>query len=48
MTHGDLVVAARPEPTLLLADCVPSDYGETHPLGTRYLKDLRPELYCWD
>jgi predicted amidohydrolase len=40
--HGDLVVADRPEPALLLADCVPSEYGETHPLGTRCLKDLRP------
>ncbi len=46
--HGDVVVAARPEPTLLLADCVPSDYGETHPMGTRYLEDLRPELYSWN
>jgi predicted amidohydrolase len=45
--HGDLVVAARPEPTLLLADCIPSEYGETHPLGTRHLNDLRPELYRW-
>jgi predicted amidohydrolase len=43
--HGDVVVAARAEPTLLLADCVPGDYGETHPIGTRYLADLRPELY---
>ena len=36
------------EPTLLLADGVPSDYGETDLLGTRYLKNLRPELYRWD
>jgi predicted amidohydrolase len=33
--HGDLVVAARPESTFLLADCVPTDDGETHPLGSR-------------
>lgn len=43
--HGDLLVAARPEPTLLLADCLPGDYGPTHPAGTRYLDDRRPELY---
>ncbi len=42
--HGDLLVAARDEPTLLLADCLPSHYGETHPTGTRYLEDLRTEL----
>jgi hypothetical protein len=29
---------------LLLADCLPSLYGETHPTGTRYLEDLRTEL----
>ena len=46
--HGDLIVAARPEPTLLLADCVPTEYGETHPLGTRHLKDLQPQLYSWE
>ena len=27
-----------------LHDCVPSDYGETHPTGTRYLEDLRADL----
>jgi predicted amidohydrolase len=43
--HGDLLVAARPEPTLLLADCVPGDYPPLHPAGTRYLDDRRPELY---
>jgi predicted amidohydrolase len=45
--HGDVVVAARAEPTLLLADCIHAEYGETHPIGTRYLQDLRPELYTW-
>ncbi|MFZ0408447.1 MAG: carbon-nitrogen hydrolase family protein [Cyanobium sp.] len=43
--HGDLLVAARSEPTLLIADCLPGDYGPTHPAGTRYHDDLRPELY---
>ncbi|MEB3156080.1 MAG: carbon-nitrogen hydrolase family protein [Cyanobacteriota bacterium] len=43
--HGDVLLAARPEPTLLVADCVPSDYGDTHPMGTRYLEDLQPDLY---
>lgn len=45
--HGDVLVAARPEPTLLLADCLPSDYGETHPTGTRHLEDLRTDLLGW-
>jgi predicted amidohydrolase len=43
--HGDLLVAARPEPTLLIADCLPGEYGPTHPTGTRYHDDRRPELY---
>ncbi|MEB3331082.1 MAG: carbon-nitrogen hydrolase family protein [Synechococcaceae cyanobacterium] len=43
--HGDVLVAARPEATLLVADCLPSDYGPFHPAGTRYLDDRRPELY---
>ncbi len=43
--HGDVLVAARPEATLLIADCIPGDYGPTHPAGTRYHDDLRPELY---
>ena len=43
--HGDVLVAARPEPTLLVADCLPGDYGETHPTGTLYLEDLRVDLY---
>jgi len=43
--HGDLLVAATAEPTLLLADCLPGEYGPTHPAGTRYLLDRRPELY---
>jgi predicted amidohydrolase len=43
--HGDLLAAARAEPTLLLADCLPGEYGPTHPAGSRYLDDRRPELY---
>ena len=43
--HGDVLVAARPEPTLLVADLCPEAYGPTHPAGTSYLADRRPELY---
>jgi len=43
--HGDVLVAARPEPTLLIADCLGAEYGPTHPAGTRYRDDRRPELY---
>lgn len=43
--HGDVLLAARPEPTLLVADCCPGAYGPTHPAGTRYHQDRRPELY---
>jgi predicted amidohydrolase len=43
--HGDVLLAARPEPTLLLTDCIPAEYSPLHPAGTRYHDDLRPELY---
>jgi predicted amidohydrolase len=43
--HGDVLVAARPEPTLLVGDCVPGGYGPLHPESTDYLADRRPELY---
>jgi predicted amidohydrolase len=43
--NGELMLAAKNEVTLLIADCVPSDYGHTHPEDTNYLKDRRPELY---
>lgn len=43
--HGQVVVAARNEETLLVADCIPGDYGSTHPENTNYLKDRRPNLY---
>ena len=42
--HGDVLIAARNEDTLLVADVVPGDYGPTHPEGD-YLKNRRPELY---
>ncbi len=42
--HGDVLIAARNEDTLLIADVVPADYGATHPEGN-YLKNRRPELY---
>jgi predicted amidohydrolase len=43
--HGRLMVAARNQKTLLLADCLPGDYGPTHPENTSYLEDRRPDLY---
>jgi hypothetical protein len=42
--NGDLLLVARPEETLPIADVIPSDFGPTHPEGD-YLKDRRPELY---
>lgn len=43
--HGGILSAAANEETLLITDCVPSDYGPTHPEDTYYLHDRRPELY---
>jgi len=43
--HGELMVAAKNEVTLLLADCIPSEYGPTHPENTSYLEDRRTGLY---
>jgi predicted amidohydrolase len=43
--HGDMVLAARLEETLLIADVVPGDYGPPHPEG-HYLRNRRPELYA--
>ena len=43
--HGDVLVAARPEATLLVADCLLDAYGLLHPEDTSYLNDRRPELY---
>ena len=45
--HGDIIVAADHEQdTLLVADCVPAYYGQTHPeTAYDYLKDRRPDSY---
>jgi len=45
--HGDIIVAAgHQQDTLLVADCVPSYYGMTHPAAAYYyLKDRRPKMY---
>ncbi|WP_295898800.1 nitrilase-related carbon-nitrogen hydrolase [uncultured Vibrio sp.] len=44
--YGELLVHANNMPTLLIADCVPSNYLPTHPYGeSDYIKDRRPELY---
>lgn len=45
--HGDTIVAANHEQdTLLIADCMPAYYGDTHPeTNYFYLKDRRPNLY---
>jgi len=45
--HGDTIVKADNEQdTLLIADCIPAFYGDTHPEPNYfYLKDRRPELY---
>ncbi|MCT0217394.1 carbon-nitrogen hydrolase family protein [Synechococcus sp. CS-1329] len=42
---GTLLLAASDEPTLLIADCRPGDYGPSHPEGTTYLSDRRTDLY---
>jgi predicted amidohydrolase len=45
--HGDVIVAANHEQnTMLIADCIPANYGMTHPAPDYYyLKDRRPEMY---
>lgn len=43
--HGGIIAAAANEETMLIADCIPSHYGSTHPENTEYLMDRRPELY---
>lgn len=42
--HGDVLLAARPEPSLLVADCCLDSYEPLHPENTSYHADLRPEL----
>lgn len=44
--HGDIVLSPRNEETLMIADCVPGDYGPTHPENTNYLRDRIPSLYA--
>ena len=45
--HGDVIVAAgHQQDTMLIADCVPSYYGMTHPAPKYdYLRDRRPRMY---
>ena len=45
--HGDVIVAAsHQQDTMLIADCVPSYYGMTHPAPKyNYLHDRRPRMY---
>jgi predicted amidohydrolase len=44
--HGKLLVAApHDKECVLIADCIPADYGPTHPQNTNYIKNRRPELY---
>lgn len=45
--YGDILIAADHEQdTMLVADCIPADYGMTHPAPKYYyLKDRRPALY---
>jgi predicted amidohydrolase len=42
--HGQILAAAPPRETLLIADIRPGDYGPTHPEGN-YLTDRRKTLY---
>ncbi len=45
--HGDIIVAANHEQnTMLIADCIPANYGMTHPAPDYYyLRDRRPGMY---
>ena len=43
--HGDILLRPRNQETLLIGDCIPADYGPTHPENTNYLRDRRPSLY---
>ena len=42
---GQVVLAARKEKTLMIADCIPGDYGSIHPRKSDYLNNRRPDLY---
>lgn len=43
---GEVMVAGRKEETLLVADCIPEDYGSIHPRPSDYLENRRPDLYA--
>jgi predicted amidohydrolase len=45
--HGDIIVqAGHQQDTMLIADCIPTYYGMTHPAPDyNYLKDRRPRMY---
>ncbi len=44
--HGKLLAAApHNEECMVIADCIPADYGPTHPKNTNYIKNRRPGLY---
>jgi predicted amidohydrolase len=44
--YGETMLNARKtEETMLIVDCIPEDYGQTHPCNTNYIKDRRPSLY---
>ncbi len=42
---GQVMVAARKEKTMLIADCIPNDYDSIHPRLSDYLENRRPDLY---
>jgi predicted amidohydrolase len=43
--HGDILLHPHNEEALLVGDCIPDDYGPTHPENTNYLRDRRPAIY---
>ena len=43
--HGDIILRPRNEETLMIADCIPDNYGPTHPENTNYLANRREHLY---
>ncbi len=42
---GRILLAARKDRTLLIADCIPGDYQAIHPRESKYLENRRPDLY---
>ena len=43
--HGDILLHPHNEEALLVGNCIPDDYGPTHPENTNYLRDRRPAIY---